>query len=91
MFPGLSPANALRELGEYVRVLHVHDNDGQYDRHWIPGNGVIDWTDFGKALKESKYQGVFSLETVPAAVLPIPEAEKGYADMIKIAKKIIGG
>lgn len=91
VFPGLSPANALRELGEYVRVLHVHDNDGQYDRHWIPGNGVIDWTDFGKALKESKYQGVFSLETVPAAVLPIPEAEKDYVDMIIIAKKIIEG
>lgn len=91
VFPGLSPADAMRELGDYICVLHIHDNDGMHDRHWIPGEGVIDWDDFGKALKEINYQGVFSLETVPSAELPISEAEKGYADMIKIAKKIIEG
>lgn len=90
VFPGLSPADALRELGREVRTVHVHDNDGKFDRHWFPYDGVIDWTDFGKALKETDFQGVFSFETVPPAEMPIPEAEKKYADLIRIAEQIIG-
>ena len=46
--------------------------------------------DFGKALKETDFQGVFSFETVPPAEMPIPEAEKKYADLIRIAEQIIG-
>lgn len=67
---GMSPADAVRLWGtEYLRTLHVHDNDGKHDRHWIPGTGVIDWQDFSAALREVGYQGSLSLETaVPADV-----------------------
>jgi sugar phosphate isomerase/epimerase len=90
VFRGLTPADALRELAEEVRTLHVHDNDGRYDLHLIPHYGVIDWEDFGKALKEVQYQGVFSLETAPNKRIPLEAAELIYEAMAGIAKKIIG-
>ncbi len=26
-----------------IVVCHLHDNDGKEDRHWVPGDGIIDW------------------------------------------------
>ena len=61
---GDSPADAVRTIGkEYLATLHVHDNDGHGDRHWLPGEGVIDWVDFTKALHEINFEGCVSLET----------------------------
>lgn len=30
-------------LMPYIVVCHLHDNDGKADRHWVPGDGIIDW------------------------------------------------
>ncbi len=60
---GGSPAEAVRLLGkDYLAVLHVHDNDGEKDRHWDPGLGVIDWEAFMDALVEIGFEGTVSLE-----------------------------
>ncbi len=54
----------VRLLGkDYLAVLHVHDNDGVHDYHWLPYTGVIDWPDFAAALKEIGFDGCLSLET----------------------------
>ena len=61
---GDSPADAVRKIGkEYLATLHVHDNNGVSDFHWRPGEGVIDWADFTKALHEINFEGCVSLET----------------------------
>ncbi len=61
---GDSPADAVRMIGkEYLATLHVHDNNGISDLHWRPGEGVIDWVDFTKALHEIGFEGCVSLET----------------------------
>ena len=61
---GESPADAVRLLGKkYLRVMHVHDNDGKRDYHWLPGTGVINWDDFSDALCEIEYGGALVLET----------------------------
>lgn len=66
-----SPADAVRLIGrEYLYSLHIHDNDGVKDQHKNPFSGVIDWTDFGKALNEIGYQGVISLETSVPSTIP---------------------
>lgn len=68
---GGSPAEAVRLIGkEYLFALHVHDNDGEKDRHWSPFTGVIDWEAFGKALHEIQYEGVISLEVKKSGKLP---------------------
>ncbi|UKI13128.1 MAG: sugar phosphate isomerase/epimerase [Oscillospiraceae bacterium] len=54
---GLSVGDAVRMTGkELLRVLHVHDNDGHGDRHWLPYTGVIDWDDFSNALEEIGFE-----------------------------------
>lgn len=59
----LSVGDAVRLLGkEYLYTLHIHDNDGNGDKHWEPFRGLIDWEDFGHALHEIQYDGVVSLE-----------------------------
>ena len=61
---GDSPADAVRKIGkDYLATLHVHDNNGVSDFHWRPGEGVIDWADFTKALHEINFEGCVSLET----------------------------
>ena len=61
---GDSPADAVRAIGkDLLATLHVHDNNGVSDFHWRPGEGVIDWADFTKALHEINFEGCVSLET----------------------------
>jgi sugar phosphate isomerase/epimerase len=59
------PGEAVRMIGkEYLRTLHVHDNDGTGDYHQLPGTGIGDWEDFGRALNEIGFDGALSLETM---------------------------
>lgn len=67
---GLSPAEAVRMAGKDLKAIHVHDNNGKYDAHWVPCTGVIDWNDFVAALREIEYDGVFSLESDFRAFIP---------------------
>ena len=36
--------------------------DRKNERHWLPGEGVIDWTELLSALVESGYEGPFIYE-----------------------------
>lgn len=55
--------DAVRLAGKDLRVFHIHDNDGNQDKHWFPSMGVIDWKDFMAAVREIGFDGVLSLET----------------------------
>ena len=86
---GESPADAVRLIGkEYLRVLHVHDNDGKNDRHWLPYNGVIDWADFSLALAEIGYEGTLSLETRAPARIPADILEPQEIALFHMGKKL---
>ena len=82
-------ADAVRELKDEIRVLHVHDNDGRKDLHFLPYFGVIDWKGFGKALKEIEFDGVFSFETAPPQKLSTPIFEEMCRLLVKMAKEIM--
>lgn len=86
---GVSPADALRELGaEYLAALHVHDNDGKRDLHWIPYQGVIDWAAFSQALHEIGFAGALSLETHVKAAMPRDIREYHEIGLGLIARKL---
>lgn len=58
------------DLGDMVRAFHprlyaIHwqDNDGQADRHWIPGRGILPWGPFFTALDEVGFSGGVTVET----------------------------
>lgn len=49
-------------LGNKVKELHLHDNDGQGDQHQIPGKGRIDWGKVVAELKTIDFKGPLMLE-----------------------------
>ncbi len=79
----------VRMLGDYLKIIHVHDNDGVVDDHLPPYDGNVDWADFAEGLFDIGFDGVFSLEVTPSGVSgePSEDKEKGLA---KIAKLIAG-
>ncbi len=89
---GCPPADAVRMLGkEFLAVLHVHDNNGLWDQHLLPGEGTTDWDDFAAALKEIGFEGTVSLETtVPAAIEIGPERDVLELKLAKTAQKLAG-
>ena len=89
VYDDMTPAEAVRTLGNEIRVLHVHDNKFMQDLHLIPYFGIINWQDFSDALKEIHFDGVFNLETTPPGILPDEISEKMYVLYAEIAKNII--
>ena len=86
---GADAAEAVRLTGkEYLKVLHVHDNNGRSDLHWLPGFGVINWTEFGNALKDIGYDGSLSLETQVNGNVPEKAREDLEKGLFSIAKAI---
>ena len=65
-------ANLTGDLSEIVQALgsriwnvHLSDNDGFKQQHWIPFKGVIDWRAFLIALDEVNYKGPLHYELDP--------------------------
>ncbi|MGA3405017.1 MAG: sugar phosphate isomerase/epimerase family protein [Candidatus Bathyarchaeia archaeon] len=52
----------VRTLGEKLYHVHVNDNNGVVDQGLIPGQGVLDYQPFIRALREIGYKGYLSLE-----------------------------
>lgn len=61
----------VRILGKYLKVLHIHDNDGISDLHQLPygfsgyksGICTTDWSGFLLGLREIGFEGVLGFET----------------------------
>jgi sugar phosphate isomerase/epimerase len=60
-----TPAAFIRALGSHLVTLHVSDNDGRDERHWLPGEGSIDWGGVLRALADVGYAGPFLFEVHP--------------------------
>ena len=82
---GTQPADAVHMLADRLHCLHIHDNDGVDDLHWMPYFGKTNWDDFALALRQIGYQGIMNLETVPSHNLP----EELYAEADRWLKKAI--
>jgi sugar phosphate isomerase/epimerase len=63
LFPvGDLPHVAVYRLGSRVLHCHFSDNDGETNVHWRPGMGKIDWRHLLRALADTGFDGVISLE-----------------------------
>lgn len=87
-FPEVSLDNMVRQMGNELKVLHVHDNMGDRDFHLWPTKGIIDWPGFMKALKDIDFQGVFSLETAPDIKLECQPYTKAFEELCALAKQV---
>jgi sugar phosphate isomerase/epimerase len=68
-----NPAAFVAEAGNLLHALHIADNEGYYDQHFMPyfGRGTAPWAEFMKALGGSGYQGLFNFE-IPGATGNVP-------------------
>jgi len=58
----------IRALGPRLWNVHISDNDGVQQRHWLPFRGVIDWPALVSSLAAVRYAGplVYELDPHPA-------------------------
>ena len=59
---GMDQYQSLRELGEELYALHIHDNCGDKDAHILPFMGSCNFDQVLQALKDMNYSGCFTLE-----------------------------
>ncbi|MEN6643251.1 MAG: sugar phosphate isomerase/epimerase family protein [Armatimonadia bacterium] len=85
-------ANLPEDLPEVVRRLalsllttHLSDNDGREEKHWLPGEGVIDWPALMGALGEAAYRGPLLLE---AGNFPADGLDQKLAALAEAAQRL---
>ena len=61
---GHDPAEEIRAAGSRLCGTHLHDTDSIDDRHWVPGQGVIEWEAVLAALEDVGYTGLWTFEVV---------------------------
>lgn len=61
MLPG-NPVDFIKGLADKLVTLHISDYDLVNERHWMPGQGVVNWQDVYNALKEVNYSGLWLYE-----------------------------
>lgn len=57
VFPASLLPRAIKKLEDRLVSVHVSDHDGGGERHWLPFEGVVDWSTTVKALLEANYKG----------------------------------
>lgn len=80
---GIDFENFITMLGDRLKVLHIHDNDGISDLHQIPftftmtreNKSSTDWDGFIRGLRNIKFDKVLSFETAPV-LSAFPEVMK---------------
>ena len=61
----------IRKVGDKIITIHVSDRDSINERHWLPGEGELDWQVIYQSLKEVGYSGPWLYEiglTPPATI-----------------------
>ncbi len=54
--------NFMKACGDKIITLHISDYDLLDERHWLPGEGKLDWQMIINGLKEISYQGPWLYE-----------------------------
>lgn len=83
---GIDMEDFIVTLGNRLKVLHIHDNDGVGDLHQIPftftrtreNSSTTDWEGFIRGLRKIKFDRVLSFETAPV-LKSFPEKMKKEA------------
>lgn len=77
---GYDQTKEIKLIGDNLAILHLHDNDGNDDKHLNPGDGTIDWQAVTGALKAINYGGVLELEVKTSHIASDINVRKEFAD-----------
>lgn len=82
------PVEFVRKVGDKIVTLHVSDYDRRNERHWLPGEGVIDWQALLTALKEVGYNGPWMYEIGLKCPQTIVRRDLAYDDFVRNAHEV---
>lgn len=68
---GPTPDQWAADAGDLLGHMHLTDTDGEYDRHWTPGRGVINWYALFTALAASQATPRLILELKETDEIPV--------------------
>ena len=79
---------AIRMLGDKLVCVHVDDNLGKQDDHFVPFRGNIRWEEVMPVLKEIHFPGVLDLELSIAGKMPDDLKDEVIRMTASIARKL---
>lgn len=68
--------NYLERYAGQLTHLHLHDNYGKSDDHYLPGEGTVDWASVRETLEKLDYSGTAVSEARQPGLSPIENASK---------------
>ena len=78
----------IKLLGDKIITTHVSDYDMIDERHWLPGEGNIDWVEMITLMEQIGYQGVWMYELGFSAPKSIDRRELTWQDFGDNARTI---
>ena len=72
------PEDYILQVGDRVKHLHISDNDGTGEKHWLPGQGVIDFNAILTNLEKLGYDGTFNYEVNISADDGVKKVKENY-------------
>jgi len=80
----------ITKLGKRLKALHIDDNNGFMDDHIAPFDGIINWDDVMRALRDVGYEHSFTFEA-HNAVRRLPEslADEKIAYMKRLGDTLV--
>lgn len=89
---GEDHAHFMEKTAKYYITTHISDYDFANERHWLPGEGKIDWPLIVGRLEKAGYEGVWMYEISPQCPKTIfRDRELTCADFARNAKEIFEG
>ncbi len=84
-----SEADFIRKIGNKIATTHISDRDDINERHWLPGEGILDWVAIMDALDEIGYEGdwIYECGLKPKPTI-IRERDLTFADLANNAKEV---
>ena len=91
-FQGADVSACIRALGKKIVRTHISDCDSINERHWLPGEGELDWQEIYRAFLDIGYDGVWLYEcalSTPPTILR--DRELTPKDIVENAREIFRG
>ena len=88
---GENISDFIKNVGSKIITLHVSDFDFQNERHWLPGEGDINWLELASELKKIEYNGVWLYELRLSGSNTVNRREMSFDDLYKNAIEILSG
>ena len=76
--PTIDPCRMIDILGDKLKLIHMHDNDGHKDFHNPPGQGNLPWHAIMTKLASSGYRGNLSFELKSTCETALSDAHAAF-------------